>query len=417
MSRAVNVVGGGLAGLAAAHRLQEEGYDVTVLEAASRIGGRVQTVSVRGHDVDLGGFLVYPFYDAYRGLCQTLGLEGHLEPVGVDGILYDLGDEHPVDGETLDLRTRDVLRVGVRSFTDAFLTGPLARPKLDHYRRRTLLECVDEWSRGTDDPETYRRLVDTVSQGYCYPPIDEFKAAFATPVYPRSLLRGDARDSRLLLHGSHELPQALGRAIEAAGGEIVLDCEVNGCRDGRLQTSRGDRDAASTIFALPADHALYDDLVPRAVPRVGYTRFATAVVQLSGPYEPRFDDWGAIFLAADRGPDPTLLSIIHLERFHGSTDLEHCYTVNVRLADGPVDEPAIADAVRRELPEGVSLRAIERWREWRRAMPISNEPFVETVRALQGIGGRYFAGDYLGCPSMEVAIRTGHAAADRLMSD
>jgi monoamine oxidase len=47
--RSVVVLGAGIAGLVAAYELQRAGYDVTVLEARDRIGGRVWTV--RGGDV------------------------------------------------------------------------------------------------------------------------------------------------------------------------------------------------------------------------------------------------------------------------------------------------------------------------------------------------------------------------------
>jgi protoporphyrinogen oxidase len=49
------VLGGGLAGLSAAHRLSEGGQAVTVLEKGSQVGGLSRTVSHHGFRFDLGG--------------------------------------------------------------------------------------------------------------------------------------------------------------------------------------------------------------------------------------------------------------------------------------------------------------------------------------------------------------------------
>jgi hypothetical protein len=48
------IIGAGLAGLAAAHRLQAHGCNVTVLEARSRIGGRVHTNHTMGVEIGAG---------------------------------------------------------------------------------------------------------------------------------------------------------------------------------------------------------------------------------------------------------------------------------------------------------------------------------------------------------------------------
>src|SRR3712207_2812119 len=55
----VIVVGAGIAGLAAARRLREEGYRVTVLEARNRIGGRILTDASLGIPIDLGASWIH----------------------------------------------------------------------------------------------------------------------------------------------------------------------------------------------------------------------------------------------------------------------------------------------------------------------------------------------------------------------
>src|SRR5262245_41248091 len=51
----VAVVGGGIAGLAAADALQERGFEVTVFEARDRLGGRIHTVD----GIDLGAHWIH----------------------------------------------------------------------------------------------------------------------------------------------------------------------------------------------------------------------------------------------------------------------------------------------------------------------------------------------------------------------
>src|SRR5579871_3528944 len=55
LSERIIVVGAGLAGLAAARALRDRGYEVVVLEARKRSGGRIQTQ----YCVDMGAHWIY----------------------------------------------------------------------------------------------------------------------------------------------------------------------------------------------------------------------------------------------------------------------------------------------------------------------------------------------------------------------
>ena len=62
-SREVLVIGAGIAGLTAARDLAVDGYDVAVLEARERIGGRIWTSHALGLPADLGASWIHGFED------------------------------------------------------------------------------------------------------------------------------------------------------------------------------------------------------------------------------------------------------------------------------------------------------------------------------------------------------------------
>ena len=78
MALSVVVAGAGLAGLAAARRLEQEGARVTILEARDRVGGRVQTVRdvfAEGQHAEAGADLIEGEQTLVLELARTLGLK------------------------------------------------------------------------------------------------------------------------------------------------------------------------------------------------------------------------------------------------------------------------------------------------------------------------------------------------------
>ncbi|MGY6501946.1 MAG: protoporphyrinogen oxidase [Acidimicrobiales bacterium] len=80
MSTRVAVIGGGVAGLAAAHDLHRGGDDVVVLEAAERMGGKVFTAPFAGVDLDTGPDSVLARVPFAVDLFRELGLDDAIVP-------------------------------------------------------------------------------------------------------------------------------------------------------------------------------------------------------------------------------------------------------------------------------------------------------------------------------------------------
>ena len=98
MTDRVAVLGGGVAGLTAAHELAERGFDVTVYEARDRLGGKARSLPVPGSGVDgrsdlpaEHGFRFFPgFYRHVPDTMRRIGVDSHL--VGADRILLAQAD-------------------------------------------------------------------------------------------------------------------------------------------------------------------------------------------------------------------------------------------------------------------------------------------------------------------------------------
>lgn len=74
------VIGGGIAGLAAAHRLLADGLRVTLLEAGPRLGGKLLAGELAGAPVDLGAESVLARRPEALELARAVGLGEALQP-------------------------------------------------------------------------------------------------------------------------------------------------------------------------------------------------------------------------------------------------------------------------------------------------------------------------------------------------
>jgi protoporphyrinogen/coproporphyrinogen III oxidase len=93
----VVVIGGGIAGLAAAFFLKDEPYRVTVLEGSPRLGGKLSASEVAGVPVDEGAEALLARRPEGIELITATGLKADLVPAGVtSSAIYSRGEMHPL---------------------------------------------------------------------------------------------------------------------------------------------------------------------------------------------------------------------------------------------------------------------------------------------------------------------------------
>ena len=93
----VAVIGGGLAGLSAAYRLQQAGFDTTVYEKNFEVGGRTVSLTKNGYTMDLGAITLSPAYTETIQLIRDVGaMEECIEVKPVLGVARG-GAIHRID--------------------------------------------------------------------------------------------------------------------------------------------------------------------------------------------------------------------------------------------------------------------------------------------------------------------------------
>jgi uncharacterized protein with NAD-binding domain and iron-sulfur cluster len=306
MTQTVAVLGGGVAGLTAAHELAERGFAVTVYEARDRLGGKARSLPVPSSGTDgrgdlpaEHGFRFFPgFYRHVPDTMKRIGVDGHL--VGAERVLLAQGEGRnelltpahlPESLEDFALVTRFVLdaatSLGIPPQETAFFLERLL----------TLLTSCDERRLGQWELQSWWSFVGAEQRS---PAFRKFLADGLT----RTLVAARAREmsartgGSILLQLLFDLTRAGGRAdrvldgptsdvwidpwvahIERLGAKIERDAPVDG-----IQMASG-RVSGATVAGAPvtADH--YVAAVPVEIMR----KLAGADLRAAEPRLKRLD--------------------------------------------------------------------------------------------------------------------------------
>jgi oxygen-dependent protoporphyrinogen oxidase len=125
----VAVIGGGIAGLAAAFFLRDAGASVTVFEGSPRLGGKLAVSDLAGVATDEGAEALLIRRPEGTGLIHAVGLGGELRPAGTTtASIWSRGTFHPLPGRQFMGVPADF---GTLAASGLLSTDGLARARLD----------------------------------------------------------------------------------------------------------------------------------------------------------------------------------------------------------------------------------------------------------------------------------------------
>ena len=395
MTQRAVVVGAGLAGLSAADALLRAGWDVVVLEARDRVGGRVWSRELaNGSVVEMGAEFILPGNEVIVAEARRLGLD-----LWEKGMAYGRREVAGVSA--------DELRAAA-----AMIGAALEDPDCARLSAPALLERLD---LAPSVREAVRARV-------------EVSAAAPADMVGADELGLVAAVSDDPSHGIAGGNQSLARALAAALGERVhLRSPVVGVSWGEqgvtVRTERGAVEGTAAVVAVPApllDVIAFDPPLPRerrdAVARLGYGHAAKLFVPLRERPEPsavlsvpeRYWTWTA---RAGEAVQP----VAHA--FAGSpSGLEA-----LGVSEGPERWVGSLARLRPDLDLAPAGALLSTWSDdpWARGAysvhtPGGNDPALAERDGPLVFAGEYTAGPFAGL--MEGALRSGARAAEQLLA-
>jgi protoporphyrinogen/coproporphyrinogen III oxidase len=431
----VIVVGAGIAGLAAAFRLQQAGAEVTVLERSDRVGGRIRTVESDGYRMDTAASVLLTTYRRTLRLIQDAGLAGEL--VSTPDLL---GIARPDRVHHIHSRRRvDLLRTGL---LDPRSKLRLGRALFDIYRHRAIL-------RRPTDPAIQRLDVETVEHYAKRLLTDDALHYFVEPLTGDFYMVPPAELSLVNLflllqtmvgadfvnceHGMQFLPEGLARGLKVEFSAQVTEIESDASgatvtwngSGGTERVERGD----AVVVAIPAGQAAA--ILPQLnsaqcefLTGVRYARSLVVTLTLDKPPAER-----AMWLTVpDRThPDVNVMILDHNKapgRVPAGAAMATVYwhrdwaARHWELADDQVVSAAI-DGVAQVIPDvagNVNNGYVWRWDPCTVARPPGGFGALATFAStLDPASPIQLAGDYFAISTVEKSLASGEDAAERVI--
>lgn len=431
-ARSAIVIGAGLAGLTAAYRLAQRGFEVQVLESQDQAGGRMGQRHSGPIAYNTGARLIYPFGADLHRLIDELGLRADMMALkGLSATCVDTAQRPTIQlmPDAAVLRTPGLsLPTRARLLASALRLLAL-RPRVDPDHASSALpasgrdETLADYIRRTLGDDALRLLVEPVFRATRSWNPDELSAAFYLSTTPHligqdttyTLRQGMGQLTRAL---AERLPVRLcARACAVRPGRDGQPCEVDAEIDGRPQRLRADLVICATEGALAG--ALLQQAEPEQRELLGAVRYnSLGIVHYALQGElPRAMEFATRRRATRistwqqtpaSGGQPALL--------YCQLTPEAAHEAMAAGLTGDLDR-LIGDEVRERVPH-LDERLLHRHNQWIACkLPTFYPGYLARVRAyLAWQASRpqrlYLCGDYLSQALLNGACASGQATAD-----
>lgn len=320
----VVVVGAGLSGLTAAHRLRQFGLEVAVFEASDRVGGRVSSADVDGVHVDLGGTFVGPGQDRILALADEMGVARYRTHGAGENVIRWRGRRRRYRG-TVPPVGAGLLDVGrIQLALDRLArTVPCGDPAAAPHAADLDAESLGSWLRRSHASAAARDLIAIAGRTTwgCEP--DEVSLLHALHYIHQagglsSMLdtEGGAQEEHFV-EGSHAIAvrvaERLGAAVRLDAPVRRIDASEGGVSvstDGETVTARAvivavpptRRDRISFTPALPPRYAQLAQRWPAGVLSKAYAVYDSPFWRTSDLSGQGLSDVGPVFITFDASP-------------------------------------------------------------------------------------------------------------------
>ncbi|MGH2727865.1 MAG: protoporphyrinogen/coproporphyrinogen oxidase [Actinomycetota bacterium] len=430
----VIVVGGGIAGLGAAHTLQKAGVEVSVLEAAPEAGGRMRSTFWNDAWVDLGAEFITSNDTSFEKLAAELGILDQRLIYPGEKVAFNIwrdGKAHPLSFT----EASSFLKFGAMSFTAKMRMMGMLPTLFKQFRRNGKAEhepwraawcdagSVEDWLNKIS-PEFLEYAVEPCYELYCgYEPHDFGKAMF---VYYTTTYRSTGVFT--FKEGLGQLTRALAAQLNVSTGARVTRVTL-GAKPVTVELEAGGkkqtREADMVLCAVPGTKVLgivdgLDAARRDFFANVRYTPHELPFYKLSRDPEgvpenvfyPRVEDPNIAAIGYAAGSTNPYVKYFRVSMKTGfirrQLDVEHDQhardmidLVGKRFAQVP---PLVEDAT------------VSRWRE---ALPLFPGGYLKRLATfvnLPPMRGVSFAGDYLAGAATGAAYATGQRAAADILS-